>query len=258
METQARRVEYQGIILGLVLMMGIILIQPAMNQAYAVGQEQLPSYDNCRSPEIREDPISMNTVRSGNIVKTIHAEKEIFASSCHLEQGGLPVIVDLTTYIELYQNINDREVIKATALVVTCIKDIFTATVIDCESSVPPSTPVPVGSDCYENRNITHPQEMNTVNKGSIAKTIEAQKEIFICELGVDACSLDVEIMCPETGVVKKVEVILFTDIYEDLSTQTVEEVQFHSMRCVILVTDFGDDLPDGTVETCQFSTIQN
>ncbi len=263
METKAKRLEYSGILLGVVLVMGVILTQPVMNNAHAVGVEGLPAYDDCRFPEIREDPISMNTVRSGNIVKTIHVEKEIFASSCHLEQGGLPVIVDLTTYVELYQNINDREVIKASALVVTCIKDIFTATVIDCESSVPPSTPVPVGSDCEElgdvaKADITHPQEMNTVNKGSIAKTIEAQKEVFICELGVDACSVDVEIMCPDTGVVKKVEVVLFTDIYEDLSTQTVEEVQFHSMRCVILITDQTDDLPDAKVETCQFSTIQN
>ena len=259
METQDKRLsKYSAISLGVVLIMAFVLVQPITNQAYAVGVEGLPAYDDCRFPLIREDPISMNTVRSGNIVKTIHAEKEIFASSCHLEQGGLPVIVDLTTYVELYQNINDREVIKASALVVTCIKDIFTAIVIDCESSVPPSTPVPVGSDCEENTSITHPQEMNTVNKGSIAKTIEAQKEVFICELGVETCSLDVEIMCPETGVLKKVEVVLFTDTYEDLSTQTVEEVQFHSMRCVVLITDFGDDLPDGTVETCQFSTIEN
>lgn len=46
--------------------------------------------------------------------------------------------------------------------------------------------------------------------------------------------------------------------MYEDLSTQTVEEVQFHSIRCDIVVTDFGDDLPDGIVETCQLSTIEN
>jgi hypothetical protein len=97
---------------------------------------------------------------------------------------------------------------------------------------------------------ITHPQEMNTVNKGSIAKTVEAQKEVFECVL--------------ETAI-KKVEVILFTDIYEDIATQVVE-VQFHSMRCVVLITDSAEQLDDddsgdsrdATVETCQFSSIEN
>jgi hypothetical protein len=147
----------------------------------------------------------------------------------------------------LYENIDDREVIETNAVVTTCLKEpvIFGfggATVIDCESYIPSAQPVPV-TDCREMGAITHPQEMNTVNKGSIAKTIEAQKEVFLCEFG---------------GVGKKVDIILFTQIYEDLNTQTVIDVQFHSMRCVALWFDQSDDLRDATVETCQFSTIEN
>jgi hypothetical protein len=245
-------------------------VQSALDQAFAVGVEGLPAYDDCRLVYNQpEDPISMNTVRSGNIVKTIHAEKEIFF--CFLDQGHLPVTVDVTTYIEIYENIADREVIETNAIATTCLKDGFlpagdddtdddesefgsTATVIDCESYNIPTTPVPVGSNCEEigMKYITHPQEMNTVNKGSIAKTVEAQKEVFECVL--------------ETAI-KKVEVILFTDIYEDIAAQEVVEVQFHSVRCVVLlsdsieVADVDDDIEDrrdATVETCQFSTIEN
>ncbi|MFY3740021.1 MAG: hypothetical protein HMLIMOIP_000446 [Candidatus Nitrosomirales archaeon] len=258
MEAKGKRLEkYSGISLGTVLIMAFVLAQPTLNQAYAVGVEGLPGYDDCRLAKIQpEDPISMNTVRSGNIVKTIHAEKEIFA--CILDQGNLPVAVDVTTYIEIYENIDEREVIETNAIATTCLKEPSSfvsgggATVIDCESYDIPSTPVFVGSSCEEvgNEFITHPQEMNTVTKGKIAKTVEAQKEVFICVLG-------------EATAIKKVDVILFTDIYEDLSTQEVEEVQFHAMRCVVLFTDEAieepaNDLRDATVETCQFSSIEN
>ncbi|MGH9877588.1 MAG: hypothetical protein ACRD5H_08115, partial [Nitrososphaerales archaeon] len=256
MEAKVKRLEkYSGITLGAVLVMAFVLVQPTMNQANAVGIEALPEYDNCVidltfNDAQPEDPISMNTVRSGSIVKTVHAEKEIFR--CHLDQGGLQVIVDVTTYIEIYENIDDREVIETNAIAVTCLKDQDTAAVIDCESYDIPSTPVFVGSNCEEKTYITHPQEMNTVTKGKIAKTIEAQKEVFLCLL--DGAVICLVPNCVDT--VKKVEVILFTDIYEDLSTQEVEEVQFHSMRCVVLMTDEANeldpdnDLPDATVET--------
>src|SRR3970040_1958715 len=101
MEARVKRLEkYSGITLGTILIMAFVLVQPTINQAYAVGVEGLPGYDNCRLAKSQpEDPISMNTVRSGNIVKTIHAEKEIFG--CFLDQGSLDVTVDVTTYIEL-------------------------------------------------------------------------------------------------------------------------------------------------------------
>ncbi len=255
MEAKGKRL-CSGITLGAVLIMAFVLVQPTMNQAYAVGVANgLPGYDDCRVAKIQpEDPISMNTVRSGNIVKTIHAEKEIFG--CILDQGNLPVAVDVTTYIEIYENIDSREVIETNAVATTCLKEPSSfvsgggATVIDCESYDITSTPVPVGSNCGESDSITHPQEMNTVTKGKIAKTVESQKEVFICVLG-------------EATAIKKVDVILFTDIYEDLSTQEVTEIQFHSMRCVVLNTDEAvlepdNDLRDATVETCQFSSIEN
>jgi len=141
-----------------------------MQVAYSVGVEELPDYDDCQNPIIIEDPISMNTVRSGDIVKTVHAEKEV--NECLLNQGGIEITVEVTTYIELYENILTKEVISASALAVTCITEPSLgvpggATVIDCESYDVPSTPVPVGSNCNEvgDEFITHPQEMQTVNR---------------------------------------------------------------------------------------------
>jgi hypothetical protein len=255
METNAKRLrKYSAISLGIVLVTAFVLVQPTMQQANAVGiAGGLPAYDGCnphRVP-IPDDPISMNTVKNKDIVKTIHAEKEFFR--CHLVQGDLPVIVDVTTYLEVYENITSQEVIETHALATTCIKDAGveisgsgTATVIDCESYEVSTSPVFVGSNCLEPGpfNPTHPQEMNTVTKGKLAKTVEAQKEVFFCHFG--------------TGTLKKVDIVLFTEMYEDLNTQTTTSVQFLSARCVVLVTDNSDDLQDGVVESCIFSEIEN
>jgi hypothetical protein len=252
MEAKGKRLKYSGITLGTFLVMAFVLVQPTMNQANAVGVEGLLGYDNCQLLVVNnqpEDPISMNTIRSGNIVKTIHAAKEIF--SCFLDQGNLPVIVDVTTYIEIYENIDGREVIETNAVATTCLKDQFTAAVIDCESYDIPTSPVFVGSNCQEigSEFITHPQEMNTVTKGKLAKTVEAQKEVFLCQLNNDTF--------------KKVDIVLFTETYEDLNTQTTTSVQFLSARCVVLWSDDFESAPedtlrDATVETCQFSSIEN
>jgi len=284
--TKLDKPKYLAISAAALLVTAFVLVQPAMQTAYAVGIQGLPAYDDCNLSGVTElhfdselftgqqpeDPISMNTVRNGNIVKTIHAEKEIF--DCRLNQGNLRVIVDVTTYIELYENIADREVIASNAVAVTCIKDEVTATVIDCESKPISSSPVPVGSDCRELNYITHPQEMNTVTKGATAKTIEAQKEVFICPLGdpIGVLGVDAQNGVCVDGIIpfecfptlKKVEIILFNEVYENLATQTVTDVQFHAMRCVVLITndhfdeDPEDDVQDATVETCQFSTIEN
>ena len=204
--------------------------------------------------------MSMNTVRNKNIVKTIHAEKMIF--DCFLDQGNIPVIAEVTTYMEIYEDIDDREVIETNAFATTCLKDQFTGTVIDCESYDIPTATVPVGSNCEEeggdpNEVFTHPQEMNTITKGIIAKTIEAQKETFDCELAgdeeEDEGAVEVE---------KQVDIVIFTEIYENLTTQTVLEVQFHVMRCVMLLTDetlvSDGGFRDGVVEACRFSSIEN
>jgi len=244
--------KYLAISAAALLVTAFVLVQPLMQTAYAVGIQGLPAYDNCDESSQPDDPISMNTVRNKDIVKTIHAEKEVF--TCHLNQGNLEVIVDLTTYLEVYENITSQEVIETNAIATTCLKDEYTATVIDCESYEVSTSPVFVGSNCEE-EGLDFPQEMNTVNKGKVAKTIEAQKEVFHCDL-IDTYPYD------ETE--KKVDIVLFTEIYEDLNTQTTTSVQFLSARCVVLNTDGwnpedgNNPLQDAFVESCIFSEIEN
>ncbi len=197
----------------------------------------------------------MNTVRNKDIVKTIHAEKEIY--TCFLQQGNLEVIVDLTTYLEVYENITSQKVIETNAIATTCLKDEGSAQVIDCKSYEVSTSPVFVGSNCEEEDDITHPQEMNTVTKGKLAKTVEAQKEVFHCDLeSAGNWPFETE---------KKVDIVLFTELYEDLNTQTTTSVQFLSARCVVLNTD-GISQEDGSpnpaqdafVESCIFTPIEN
>ncbi|MGH9878890.1 MAG: hypothetical protein ACRD5H_14760, partial [Nitrososphaerales archaeon] len=148
-----------------------------------------------------------------------------------------------TTYLEVYYNITSRELIETNAISTTCLKDEDTATVIDCESDVVSSSPVFV-NNCSEDTDITHPQEMNTVTRGKISKTIEAQKEVFDCTLN--------------DQTTKKVDIVVFTSITEDLNTQTTFPVQFLTARCVVVETDNDGPLQDAHVETCLFDPIEN
>ena len=252
METQAKRLEYSGIVLGIVLVMGVILVQPIMNQAYAVGVEGLPAYDDCRFPEIREDPISMNTVRSGNIVKTIHAEKQTYSST--LEQGNIPIIVDVTIIAEIYEDFNTKSIIEKHVIVVECIKQEAPAKVLGCEAYVPEDGIIPV-KNCSEvplqyppimnsvinkagvvSESDASNMNLNTIQRGNTAKTIDAQKEVFECLMNT----------LTDTSDDKKVDLVLFTEIFENLNTQTSDDPQILSLKCVTRMSTT-------TVESCRF-----
>ncbi len=245
MNQSNKQAKYLAVSTAALLVTAFALVQPAMQTAYAVGiAGGLPAYDNCspRHTDVQEDPISMNTVKNGETVKTVHAEKEVF--TCYLTQGNLPVIVDLTTYLDVYENITSKKVIATNAASTTCLKDETTATVIDCVSNNAISTSPVFVNNCSEQTTITHPQEMNTVNKGKLAKTMEAQKEVFYCSLS--------------NGTLKKVDIVLFTETFEDLSTHKITDVKFTSARCVVMITDHSDDLQDAEVESCIFGPIEN
>ncbi|MGH9876616.1 MAG: hypothetical protein ACRD5H_03185, partial [Nitrososphaerales archaeon] len=224
-----------------------VLVQPILTTYAQVSEEGIPAFDDCdiSTDNVPEDPISQNTIKKGNIdlVKTIHAEKEIF--DCVLDQGNLDVIVDVTTYIELYFNITEQEVISTNVIVTSCVKDETTADIYGCEAYTPGEDTIPVSS-CVELTEITHPQEMDTVNKGNAALTIETQKEVFECDFG-------------GITVIKKVDIVLITEIYENLASQTIQDVQAHAMKCTVLVTDSdtGNTRRDATVESCVFSEVQ-
>ena len=241
-----KKKKHYAISAAMLLVTTVVLVQP-MQTSYAVDVEEVTKYDSCvrrTGGNAPEDPISMNTVlvnvNKHGIAKTIHAEKEVY--DCETVQGGLPVIVDVTIIAEIYENMTTQQIVRKQVEVVTCMKQAAGAVLIGCSSGSIPTIPVAVGTNCSEEF-IPHPQEMNTVSKRKIAKTIEAQKEIFECDFN------DVE---------KKVDIVLFTEIYEDLSTQETIDIQFLSARCVVLRTDNGGDLQDAFVESCIFTEIPN
>jgi len=179
----------------------------------------------------------MNTITNGNIAKTIHAEKEVFF--CYLSQGNQPVTVEVTTYVELFENVDDRKVLHHNVIVNTCLKQQETAEVLVCLNYKPKTTPQPTGTDCEGLNTIglpLHPMEMNSIRVKNVVKTIETQKQIYFCEL-------------PD-GTIKKVDIVLFTEIYQNINTREILSMQNHQVRCVVLVTDH-DDRRDATVESC-------
>ncbi|MGH9921505.1 MAG: hypothetical protein ACRD38_02000 [Nitrososphaerales archaeon] len=226
-----------------------------------------------------EDAVSMVTIKSGNIAKTIHAEKEIF--HCFTEQGGVPLVVEMTVFAEIYENLNTMEIIRKQVEVVTCTKLLDTAKVIGCETDSVPTDVVPL-TGCYDQAIVliigsflpitldllpNHPQEMNAVNKGKIVKTIESQKEIFLCNLDVDNDKDFGSVIFPTNE--KKVETVIFTEIWEDLNLlpgDPVVKKTFESLTCVVslLVDGDGDGSVDFdnpadmlvNVESCQFSSL--
>src|SRR5574341_1234626 len=106
--------KYWAISIAAIMATAFVLVQPTMQVSNAeLSSENLPigGYDNClwRSPDDSvtltsggittdpagpSDPITMNTVKNGQIVKTVHSEKEIF--DCTLGQGNSDVVVDVT------------------------------------------------------------------------------------------------------------------------------------------------------------------
>ncbi|MGH7908801.1 MAG: hypothetical protein ACRENW_03000 [Thermodesulfobacteriota bacterium] len=250
--------KYWAISTAAILVTAFVLVQPAMQTAYAqVAPESINQWDDCELfisstlPAIFGDLIEQNTIKKGEIVKTIHAEKEIFI--CFLNQGNLPVVVEVTTYVEVFENVTAREVIASNAFVVSCVKDslgpnfLGSAQVLGCVHYTPSKSPAFVGANCFGINTVgipTSPMQMDTVRVGKIVKTIETQKQVYICELPDDT--------------LKKVDIVVFTEIYENIDTQEILEVQNHQMRCVIVINDStgADELRDGTVESCIFSEI--
>ena len=260
-----RRSGFLGVVTASLLVAAFFLAQPAIQLSYAVDTEAVPPYDDCKlasdafqnSDIDLGDKITQKSITKGTLVKTVHAEKEIF--ECRITQGDLPVIVDVTIYTEIYENITAKTILKASALVTTCLKSDLQAVVIACEFYVPGTVPVPTGTVCQPDLTLgqgipSDPQEMDIVRSGKIAKTIESQKEIYICFLDFNQADQ------PDTK--KKVDIVMFTEIYEDLNTMEVIDVQFHQMRCVMLITNdvdnsnTEDNIRDATVEACIFSTI--
>jgi len=269
METNVKRLrKYSGIALGIVLVTAFVLVQPMQASYGQVSDLGAPAFENCEfwldgQPE---DPYTANTIRKGHVALTVIAEKEIF--ECETVQGDIGVIVDVTTYGEIYENMTTRDIIAKQAFVVTCVKigdpdgtpTDGTYQVLGCDTYRPLTDFIPV-SGCRDILNfnssdfrdvLEQPQEMNTVFKGDTVKTIEIEKEIVFCDFG-STDSTGGDDIGPVDEDDKKVEQYIIQETWRDLGllpANTVVEQHVESLRCWTLVTD-------ALVESCQFTTVQ-
>ncbi|MGH9923556.1 MAG: hypothetical protein ACRD38_12475, partial [Nitrososphaerales archaeon] len=167
---------------GILLVTSFVLVQPMQ-----VDSVLTPNPSSCKLrysdtvPPSPEDPISLNTIKSRNIVKTIYAEKEVY--DCLRDPGNLDTIADLTIIAEIFEDMDTRSVLIKRFTSVICLKNNATAVepkVIDCSTQTLSTGELDM-VNCID-KDPEHPQEINTVKRGNIVKTIEVQKEVFVCD----------------------------------------------------------------------------
>ena len=242
-EIVPRRAKGWALGLGILLVTSFVLVQPMQ-----VDSTLFPTPNNCKLrlpdtvPRSPEDPVSLNTIKSGNIIKTIYAEKEVF--DCQRDPGNLDTIADLTIIAEIFEDIDTRSVLIKRFTSVICLKNNATAVepkVIDCSTQTVNTGELDL-INCID-RPLEHPQEINTVKRGKIVKTIEMQKEVFLCDpddLPPDPSSIP----SPLDSDDRKISVVIFTEIWEDLSLlpgDTITQKTFEAFVCVISMTSHSD-----------------
>jgi hypothetical protein len=219
----ARQTSY-GIGLATILVAAFMLVQP-MNSYSQVGTSGI-LFNNCTLAIQPDDPIDMNTVigySDGDVklkeyAKTIHREKQIF--NCEdLNDPDRIYIVEVAIFAEIFESMSTKIVTRKQAEVITCVKD-DSGFVLECQKRQPTTQSISV-SNCDE-QFVAHPEEMNTVVSSkypNIVKTVDAQKEVFLCDFN------------------KKVDVIIFTEIWEDLKKlpgNPVIKRETISLRCTM------------------------
>ncbi len=236
---------------GILLLTSFVMVQPVQ-----VDSVLTPNPSSCKIryadtvPRSPEDPISLNTIRSANIVKTIYAEKEIY--DCLRDPGNLDTIADLTIIGEIFEDMDTRTVLIKRFTSVICLKNNATsveAKVIDCSTQTVATGELDM-VNCID-KDPEHPQEMNTVKRGNIVKTIEVQKEVFVCDTDLDSPS---SLPNSPDSDDRKVSVVMFTEIWQDLSLlpgDTVTEVRFEAFICQLFMNSESGHI-------CTFKTIIN
>ena len=222
----SNKIIYTTILTSLLIIIGFIIIQPLQIQ----GQKEIATTNipdsikltKCQIVNPPTDPIDMNTVIFKDIAKTIHVEKEIF--KCKTKNGAL-VVAMVSLFTELFENMKNQSTLNKTVETVTCVKG-YNGTVSYCDSKkVPISNQYPFAVDCDPRNlrilNITSPIEMETVvSSNGISKTVEAEKEAFLCTY-------------KQNKPTKLLDVMLFTEIFEKVSSGTVIKKNVESISCL-------------------------
>jgi hypothetical protein len=230
-----------GISLAAVIVAAFVLVQPITSYSQ-VGAEGILLSGCVLAADQPEDPIDMNTVvgtkGATEYAKTIHREKQIFECE-DVNDPTISYLVEMALFLEILESMDDRgETQAAFSEVVTCIKEVEDdvaldpfpdGTVIECQRRTPATQIVPTFDCAAVDPQIQYPLEMNTVvdpDNNNIIKTIDAEKEVYTCENGTNA-------------PLKKVDQIIFTEIWEDLgrlSKNPVVKRTILDARCTIAI----------------------
>ena len=212
-------------ILTTLLITGFIIIQPLHIHAQKEIATNIPDpikVTKCQVVNPPTDPIDMNTVIFKDVAKTIHLEKEIF--KC-ITKNGAPVIAMVSLFTELFENMKNQSTLNKTVETVTCVKG-YNGTVSYCDSKkIPISNEYPFAVDCdplnLRTLNIMSPIEMETVvSSNGISKTVEAEKEGFLCSY-------------KQNKPTQILDVMLFTEIFEKVSSGKVIKKNVESISCL-------------------------
>lgn len=213
------------ILTALLIITGFIIIQPLQVQGQKEIATNIPDpikVTKCQVVNPPTDPIDMNTVIFKDIAKTIHVEKEIF--KC-ITKNGAPVVAMVSLFTELFENLRTQSTLNKTVETVTCVKG-YNGTVSYCNSNqIPISREYPFAVSCdplnLRILNITSPIEMETVvSSNGISKTVEAEKEAFLCTY-------------KQNKPTQILDVMLFTEIFEKVSNGTVIKKNVESISCL-------------------------
>jgi len=213
------------ILTALLILTGFIIIQPLQIQGQKEIATNIPDpikVTKCQVLNPSTDPIDMNTVIFKDIAKTIHVEKEVF--KCKTKNGAL-VIAMVSLFTELVENLRTQSTLNKTVETVTCVKG-YNGTVSYCDSKkIPISNQYPFAVNCdplnLRILNITSPIEMETVlSSNGISKTVEAEKEAFLCSY-------------KQNKPTQILDVMLFTEIFEKVSSGTVIKKNVESISCL-------------------------
>ena len=221
--------------------------------------EGIPAFEDCHDQFLVD--VSMNSVKSGSVILTTHSEKELF--ECFAVQGGLEILVEVTTIAQLYENTTTKDTIQKDVEVITCIRDPSQAKTYGCKIDVPDTIPTPVRNCVSDDIR----KNQNSINKGKTVKTIEAQKILYLCDLDGfqrDVNNVDQPLLCavpkhrqsPGTDPScfdpdKKVDEIVFTETWKNLGNfpNPTIKTSIESLRCVVKIET-------ATVESCKFSSL--
>ncbi|MGZ5491829.1 MAG: hypothetical protein ACXWE6_13985 [Nitrososphaeraceae archaeon] len=213
------------ILTALLIITGFIIIQPLQVQGQKEIATNIPDpikVTKCQVVNPPTDPIDMNTVIFKDIAKTIHVEKEIF--KC-ITKNGAPVVAMVSLFTELFENLRTQSTLNKTVETVTCVKG-YNGTVSYCNSNqIPISREYPFAVSCdplnLRILNIASPIEMETVvSSNGISKTVEAEKEAFLCTY-------------KQNKPTQILDVMLFTEIFEKVSSGTVIKKNVESISCL-------------------------